>query len=224
MSSTNGFYVRETFLPIGSDISPKKRADQVGLENLKDGELLMLALNIQEDKSRCIMGLCSLPELPSFPADRLEKIIGSLKARQLLSSFELARRAFQKGLGIQPAISSPADTLPFLTAIKDQQKEHFVCLYLNARNQLISQEVISIGSLSASIVHPREVFAVAISQSCASVLLAHNHPSADVSPSEEDIELTRRLVKAGEILGIEVIDHIIVGRDDFLSMKEKGLL
>jgi DNA repair protein RadC len=224
MSSTTGFYVREAFPAFGSGLSPRERADQVGLENLKDGELLMLALNVQEEKSRCIMESYSLAELPSLSPDKLESIVGGPKAQQLLCTFELARRAFQKGLGIQPAISSPADTLPFLTAIKDQQKEHFVCLYLNARNQLICQEVISIGSLSASIVHPREVFAVAISRSCASVLLAHNHPSADVTPSKDDIELTRRLVKAGEILGIEVIDHIIIGRDDYLSMKERGLL
>lgn len=224
MSRTTGFYVCESFPAFTCGSPLKQRADQAGMENLRDGELLMLTLGLPEEKSRSIMQTCSLAQLPSLPSEKLEELVGKPKARQLLSAFELAKRTFQKGLGIQPIISCPADTLPFLTAIKDQHREHFVCLFLNARNQLIHQEVISIGSLSASIVHPREVFAVAISRLSASVLLAHNHPSKDVSPSRDDIELTRRLVKAGEILGIEVIDHVIVGYDDFLSMKEKGLL
>jgi len=97
-------------------------------------------------------------------------------------------------------------------------------MYLNARNQLIHKEVISIGSLSASIVHPREVFQVGVANSAASIILAHNHPSGDVSPSKDDVELTRRLVKAGEIMGIEILDHIIISTLDFLSLKERGLM
>ena len=136
---------------------------------------------------------------------------------------EIARRALHKGLGILPVISTPTETIPMLADIKDEQKEFFVCLYLNARNQVIHKEVISIGSLSASIVHPREVFTVAVQHHAASIILAHNHPSGDVSPSKDDIDLTHRLREAGNIMGIEVPDHIIIATGDFVSLKEIGI-
>ena len=123
-----------------------------------------------------------------------------------------------------PIISTPVETIPLLAEIKDQRKEYFVCLYLNARNQVIHKEVISIGSLSASIVHPREVFQVGVYHSAASIILAHNHPSGDVSPSKDDIDLTHRLREAGLIMGIEVLDHIIIAAGDFVSLKETGIV
>ena len=98
-----------------------------------------------------------------------------------------------------------------------------MALFLNARNQVICRENVSVGSLNASLVHPREVFVPAVGSSAASVILAHNHPSGDVTPSREDIELTRRMVQAGEIMGIEVLDHLIVGSERFLSMKEANV-
>ena len=155
---------------------------------------------------------------------RCLKGIGRGKAGVLVAAFELARRGLHKGLGVQPIVSCPADTLPLLAEVKDQRREHFLCLYLNARNQVVHKEVISIGSLSASIVHPREVFQVAVTRVAASIILAHNHPSGDVTPSKEDIELTRRLVEAGGIMGIDILDHIILSESDFLSLKERGLM
>ena len=137
---------------------------------------------------------------------------------------EMARRALHKGLGILPVISTPTETIPMLADIKDERKEFFVCLYLNARNQVIHKEVISIGSLSASIVHPREVFTVAVAHHAASIILAHNHPSGDVSPSKDDIDLTHRLREAGLIMGIEILDHIIIASGDFVSLKETGIV
>ena len=110
-----------------------------------------------------------------------------------------------------------------LRHIRDLKKEHFVAIFLNARNQVIKTETISVGSLNASLVHPREVFAPAVGISSASVILGHNHPSGDVTPSREDIDLTKRMVQAGEILGVEVVDHLIVGSDRFLSMKEANV-
>jgi DNA repair protein RadC len=150
--------------------------------------------------------------------------VGRVKAALLVAAFELARRGLRLGLGVQPIISCPADAVPLLTEIRDQRKEHFLCLYLNARNQVTHKEVISIGSLSASIVHPREVFQVAIAQTSASIILAHNHPSGDPSPSREDIDLTQRLVEAGRIMGIDILDHIILCDSEFLSLKEHGLM
>jgi len=103
-------------------------------------------------------------------------------------------------------------------------REHFVVLALDARNKPIGANTVSIGSVSASLVHPREVMKFAILANASSIILAHNHPSNDTSPSKDDIELTSRLVKAGELIGIEVLDHLVVAGEDFLSLKEKGLM
>ena len=152
------------------------------------------------------------------------KGLGPAKAGVLVAAFELARRGLNKGLGLLPAIQCPADALPLLTEVKDQRREHFLCLYLNARNQVIHRETVSVGSLSASIVHPREVFYPGIVKAAASIVLAHNHPSGDVTPSREDLDLTRRLVEAGQIMGMEILDHIIIGPEEYLSLKERGLM
>ncbi|HOE16902.1 MAG TPA: DNA repair protein RadC [Syntrophorhabdaceae bacterium] len=108
--------------------------------------------------------------------------------------------------------------------IKDKAKEHFKLILLNTRNKIIGLSTVSIGTLNASLVHPREVFKDAIRHSASSVVVAHNHPSGNPEPSEEDIKITRRLVESGKILGIEVLDHIIIGKDSFISLKAKGLL
>jgi DNA repair protein RadC len=108
--------------------------------------------------------------------------------------------------------------------IKDMAKEHFKLIILNTRNRIIGVSDISTGTLNASLVHPREVFKEAITRSASSVVVAHNHPSGDTQPSEEDIRITRRLVEAGKIMGIEVLDHIIVTRNSFLSLKAKGFI
>jgi DNA repair protein RadC len=102
------------------------------------------------------------------------------------------------------------------------KKEHFVALYLNARNELVYKETVSIGILNASLIHPREVFKPAIDKLAVSVIIAHNHPSGDTKPSEDDIEITKRLKQAGEILGVEVLDHIIITEGSFFSLKKEG--
>lgn len=119
--------------------------------------------------------------------------------------------------------TDPAVVADLLKTERHADREHFVCFHLDARNQIVSKETVSVGSLNASLVHPREVFKAAVLSSAAKIILAHNHPSGDPSPSREDIELTRRLVDAGEIMGIEVLDHIIVAHGCFLSMKEAAL-
>jgi DNA repair protein RadC len=217
-------YVREAMPKLDFGISLKQRFDQCRAENLRDGELLALSLDLSEEKARKILESTSLAGFLDIPPAGMKRLLGKDRMRKFLCSFELAQRALSQGLGARPDISCPAGALPFLMDIRDKPKEYFLCLYLNARNQMIHKEVISIGSLSASIVHPRECFLPAIEHLAASVILAHNHPSTDVSPSKDDLELTRRLVKAGEIIGIEVLDHIIVSRTDFLSLKEKGLM
>ena len=184
------------------------------IESLRNEELLAVLIECSVEKAREIIETHSLSTLATPHYDELRKIISSKRARILISAFELSRRVFQKGPTVVPVISCPEEVLPFVWDIREKDKEHFVCLYLNARNQMIHKEVISIGSLSASIVHPREVFGFAISRFAASIILSHNHPSGDASCSKDDIELTRRLKNAGEIMGIEVIDHIIVSEND----------
>ena len=211
---------------------PRERLARDGVEALRDSELLALVLGTGYrgcnvlDVARSIVEKHDLGELLSFDLGQLSRLkgVGKAKAAILLAAFELARRALDKGLGVLPIISTPAETIPLLADIKDQRKEYFVCLYLNARNQVIHKEVISIGSLSASIVHPREVFQVGVFHSAASIILAHNHPSGDVSPSKDDIDLTHRLREAGLIMGIEVLDHIIIAAGDFVSLKESGIV
>ena len=218
--------------PIHRDELPRERLVRLGPQALKDQELLAVALGTGY-RGRHVMELAE-GILADYPKESLVdmdlgqlsriKGLGKAKAGVLVAAFELARRGLHKGLGVRPVISSPGDALSMLSDIKDQQREHFLCLYLNARNQVIHKEVVSIGSLSSAIVHPREVFRTAVAQAAASVILAHNHPSGDVSPSQDDINLTRRLVQAGEIMGIDVLDHLIIGSDDFISLKERGLI
>ncbi len=124
-----------------------------------------------------------------------------------------------------PPVTAPAEAVAFFQKrIGASLQEHFTALFLNARNAPIGWREISRGSVSASIVHPRELFLPAIKLATSSLIVAHNHPSNDPSPSKDDLDLTRRLVKAGELLGIEVLDHLIIVEDSFLSLKERGLM
>jgi DNA repair protein RadC len=205
---------------------------QKGPEALRDSELLAVMLGAGSrgvsvlTLAERLLKQYSLPVLLSLPIEKLKRVkgLGPAKACAIRASHELSRRALSVDVDVLPSIRSPSDVANAVAKIRKSRKENFVILCLNARNQVIRKETISIGSLNASIVHPREVFQPAIRESAASIVLAHNHPSGDTNPSDDDIELTRRLVRAGEILGIEVLDHVIVSEKKHLSMKEKGLL
>lgn len=228
----NGFVKNRGSIAGVADVDmPREKLERLGPEALRDEELLAILLrtgyegrNVLEI-SRGIIKRYPVNKLVEMDLKNLTTIkgIGQAKAAGLVAGFELAKRGLNQGIGIEPSITSPVDVLGFLTDIKDRRKEYFVALFLNARNQVICREDVSVGSLNASLVHPREVFAPAVGSSAASVILAHNHPSGDVTPSREDIELTRRMVQAGEIMGIEVLDHLIVGSERFLSMKEANV-
>ncbi len=144
-------------------------------------------------------------------------------AARLSAAIELAKRLLWPDDGRNP-VRTPQDACRAAADIRMAGKEHFLALYLDARNVIISQEVVSIGSLNANIVHPREVFRPAIANGAAAVILVHNHPSGDVSPSNEDLKLTSRLADAGRLLGIEVLDHVIVSRNRFLSFRSESYL
>jgi DNA repair protein RadC len=150
--------------------------------------------------------------------------IGEAKACIILAAVELGRRIGQVRNPGRPVISSPADVDRLLRGrIANLDRENFVVVLLNTKNEMIETSTISVGTLSASLVHPREVFKPAIRASAASLVLAHNHPSGKVEPSREDREVTARLAEAAEILGIDVLDHVIVG-DGYFSIKEHGVL
>jgi DNA repair protein RadC len=150
--------------------------------------------------------------------------VGPTKAVQIIAAIELGRRLFKNKTEKEAYINSPEDVLKEIDHIRENKKENFICLYLDTRNKLIYKETVSIGTLNANLVHPREVFEPAVRNLAAQVILVHNHPSGDSEPSEDDLEITKRLTESGKILGIEVIEHIIVTKGGFLSFKEKNLL
>jgi DNA repair protein RadC len=125
----------------------------------------------------------------------------------------------------RPKISGMDDVIKAVKPlIADQNKEFFIALFLNTKNGILKQEIISIGSLSANVVHPREVFRTACLVSASSIIVAHNHPSGDPAPSREDIEITKKLAEAGKMIGIELLDHVILGQDRNYGFKESGML
>lgn len=202
---------------------PREKLSRLGPEGLKDKELLALLLRTGF-KGKNVSVLAD-EILAKFPLNELLKLsykelsnikgVGKSKAAGIIAGYELAKRSISKSDCV--IISKPQDVLNQIHDIRTKQKEHFVVLYMNARNELIHKEFISMGILNASIVHPREVFAPAIKHLSSSIILTHNHPSGDTTPSDDDCKLTKRLIEAGKLLGIEVLDHIIVSEKEHFS-------
>jgi DNA repair protein RadC len=151
--------------------------------------------------------------------------IGPAKATQILAAFEFASRVLEvDSSDTLPIVRTSKDIIAQISFLREHKKENFVVLYLNSRDELLNKETISVGTLNASLVHPREVFEPAARYFAAQIILAHNHPSGDSEPSEDDLIITKRLVEAGKIMGIEVNDHIIITKNSFFSFKENGLI
>lgn len=219
---------------------PRERLQAHGAAALGDAELIAILLRtgVQGQSAvqlaqQLMKEFRTLDELARVPLETLAKVkgVGDTKAIQLKAAFELARRLAARPHEKQLVIGSPENAASLLREeVRLLDRELFQVLLLNTKNGLIKKCEISRGSLNASIVEPREVFKDAIAASAASVILAHNHPSGDPTPSSEDISITKRLVKAGELLNIAVLDHIILGQrtqgceQDFVSMKELGLM
>ena len=209
---------------------PIEKLERLGTDGLKNEDLIALMLRkgyagkngVEFSAQICL----KYPEKKIFELSFQElsrlKGIGKVNAAALLAGFEFARRLLEKSRRYQ--ICSPRDALGQVHEIRDKHKEHFIVLYVNARNELVTKECVSIGILDASLVHPREVFAPAIKARASGVIFAHNHPSGNTSPSDDDRKLTKRLVDAGKLLGIEVLDHLVVTEDDFYSFKEEKAL
>ena len=211
---------------------PREKLIKHGPQFLSNSELLAILLgsgykgkNVLQ-LARDILKKYQSKNLPKLTYQELiaQKGIGKAAACRILSAFELAARLLLDQDDEAIIIKTPNDVYQLLKEIGKYKKEHFIGLYLNARNQLIYQETVSIGGLNANIVYPREVFEPAIKHHAASVIVVHNHPSGGLKPSKEDIKITERLVASGKLLGIEVIDHLIIAARKFFSLKEKGLM
>lgn len=213
---------------------PRERMLRYGAGVLSQTELLAILLRTgTRNESAIHMAQRLLAEIGGIRGimdlslDELTKMkgIGPAKAVQIKAGIELGQRLAKARAPEARIIRSPRDAADqVMEELRYLQKEHFVCLFLNTKNHIIAQETLSVGSLNASIVHPREVFRAAIKCSSASIVCVHNHPSGDPSPSPEDIRMTERLCRAGEIVGIDVLDHIVIGDGSFVSLKEQGLM
>ncbi len=224
---------RYTIKQLPPELRPRERLLEAGPSALSDGELLGLLVGIGsrektavELAGEVISEAGGLHGLYDVSVHELMQVngIGEAKACIILAAVELGRRIGQVRNPGRPVISSPADVERLLRGrIANLDRENFVVVLLNTKNEVIETSTVSVGTLGASLVHPREVFKPAVRASAASVILAHNHPSGKVEPSREDREVTKRLGEAADILGIEVLDHVIVG-DGYFSMKEHGML
>lgn len=233
---------------------PRERLQKFGAEALSAQELLALIIG-RGVSGRSVMTIAqdlmarfgSIRGVSGATIEELSMVkgVGLAKAAQLKACFELGKRQeLETEYGYDDYdIKNPQTVVKIIRAsIKDMKKEHFMLIPLNTRNKTIERPYpveVSVGTLNASLVHPREVFREAIKRSASSVIIAHNHPSGDPEPSEEDLKITRRLIEAGRILGIEVLDHIIIGKhsvksaitehskpenESYCSLKEKGLI
>jgi DNA repair protein RadC len=209
---------------------PREKLFEKGASALSDQELLAILLRTgYEGKSalevaKRILLKYPLESLPLLPIEQLKKLkgVGVSRSAIISAGFELAKRA--KDGNNSQAIISTRDVLAIVYDVRLKRREHLIALYLTARNQLIERQTISIGSVTEGIIHPREVFSPAVRLNAVHIILCHNHPSGEPSPSIDDIAITKRLVKAGKLLGIAILDHVIVSKDKQYSFKENGLL
>lgn len=213
---------------------PRERMMHYGAQNLSNLELIALLLRTGSKKESVMMlaqrvlafsnGVRGITQLTYHELATIHGI-GPAKAIQVLAGVELGRRIARSIPQEKYQILNPEDAVQLvMEELRYEQQEHFLCVFLDTKNKMIDKKYIFKGSLNASVVHPREVYNEAIKRNSASIVCFHNHPSGDPSPSQEDIEVTERLHRAGLILGIQLIDHVIIGDQTYFSMKEKGFL
>jgi len=213
------------------DERPRERLQKVGVDNLSIQELLALIIE-KGGRGQTVLTLAqnllahfgNLQNIKNASLEELKKVkgIGFATACKLQAAFKLGEKAESHIINFGDKIEKPETVFNLLrNEIGNKKKESFYILSLTTRNKLISVDKVSTGTLSASLAHPREVFLPAIKNSASSVIIVHNHPSGDPDPSEDDLEITKKLIKSGEILGIDVIDHVIITQDSYYSFKEK---
>lgn len=212
-----------------------------GAASLTDGELLALLMgtgnprrgeSVLDLAQRILVSVAGsegdgpvLRRLVDTSVEELCRIpgVGEAKASSIVAAVELGRRVGAE-MPTGAVVRRPEDAATVLMEdMRYLDREHFKIVLLDTRNRILGMEVVSIGSLNSSVVHPREIFKVCVKRSAAAVILAHNHPSGDPSPSEEDVEVTERIVRAGLVLGIDVLDHLIIGDNCYVSLRELGI-
>jgi len=224
---------RPTIKDLPLDERPRERLARAGESALSTTELLAIILrtgvggeSVLDMATRLISSYKGLPGLAraSFVELQAEKGLGPAKTAQLKAALELGRRMLLASPDNRHILRSPADVAQIMIAeMAHLQQEHFRALYLDTRNRLLGTETVYVGSLNASHIRVSEVFREAVKRNCAAIIVVHNHPSGDPTPSPEDVEVTRQLVAAGSLLDIEVLDHLIIGQQRFVSLRERGL-
>lgn len=224
----HGLVIRD--LPAGE--RPRERMDQYGPEALSNSELLAIVLRVgsrgesavrlgerllSEFEGLAGIARARIPQLSALPG------MGLAKAAQVKAAFELGKRLATSVDEARAAVRGAADVVALVREeLRLREQECLAAVFLDARNQVLRMRILTVGTLTGSPAHPREVFKEALAQGCASVILCHNHPSGDPTPSRDDVALTARMVKAGEVMGIPVLDHIIIGGGRYVSLKEVG--
>ena len=219
---------------IPMDGRPRERMENYGPKALADHELLAIILRTgTRDKNVVNLALDVLnkvEDLYNFRHVSMQELmqipgVGRIKAIEILAAIEFGGRIARTSQVKEGTVMSSSWVGNYLLKeMSSLKQEHVVALYLNTKNEIIKKETLFVGSLNSSVAHPREIFKGAVRYSAARIILAHNHPSGNTEPSDADFSFTRRVVDAGELMGIEVIDHIIVGEDEYLSLREEGLM
>ena len=222
-----GLKVRE----IPPEDRPREKLKKYGPDVLSNQDLLAIIFGRGTKKEGVLeitkRIISEYGEQPILSQTSVEKVIarfnlGEVHACQLIASLELGRRFFGEA-NEDVYIKTPKDAYDYLSEMEKQKKEIFRGLYLDINNRLIHDELISVGTLTTNLVHPREVFYPAISKRAVAIILAHNHPSGNPEPSEDDIEMTNQMIKVSKIIEIQLLDHVIIGENNFVSLKQRGL-
>lgn len=213
--------------------APSDKLSKHGERALSNAELLAVVLSRDDaDLASDLLDVKfgSLGALASATYSEISGVIGADDAAKIKAIFEIQRRLLAEYQTIRPLIDSPENAVKALAGIENEPQEHCKLLLLDTRHRLIKIETLSIGTIDSSLVHPRDIFRIAISCNAAAYILAHNHPSGDPSPSQADTKMTREIIKASEIMRIQILDHVIIGKPStdnpkgFVSLKEQGIL
>ncbi len=229
-----GIFLFVSIKDYDAELQPRERCKKYGPEALSHQELLAIMLrtgskkkNVLELAEEVVKSFDNLFDLKTASIEELIVIegIGEVKAIEIQAMVELGRRLSLYSRGKVGTIQSSASLgEQLIKEMKDYHQEHLVVLYLNAKNEILKKKTIFIGSLSQSVAHPREIFNIAVKCSAARMIVVHNHPSGNPLPSTQDLSFTHRLVECGSLMGIEVIDHLIIGESSYISMKETGVI
>ncbi len=213
---------------------PRERFLKYPSSTISTHELIAIILrtgsrqeSVIELSKRILYKYDNLKALSNAPIKDLMKIkgIGTSKAIELLAAFELGKRVLKESFDSSVKLHSPESIYLYLKDdLEMKTQEHFIALYLNTKGELVKKETLFIGSLNSSLIHPRELFKHAVLNSAATIIVSHNHPSGDPTPSNQDIEITKILHKNSIMMDIELLDHIIIGKDRYYSFKEKGII